>query len=148
MNAQQLIKSYIFQRGLEIYDRFLPVMVEKLSLDNSATIEDVLKAITAENIDSLYNEFEWEDAIQDGRNETRSCGTKTNLKPDVFSRNYEVDNVAMLINGQWVSWDYIYGGGKHSDPDNDYDWIQYAKLVNCTEEQVTVTKYTFSEVEA
>ncbi|PPC57158.1 hypothetical protein AbaMCR8683_06840 [Acinetobacter baumannii] len=148
MNAQQLLKLYIFQRGMEIYGYFLFELAERLGLEDSPEIEDVLNKITAENIDSLYEEFKWEPAVADARDETRSCGRKTHLPSNLYTRSYETEVVAIMLGDKWVAWDYIYGGGKHSDPDNDYDWIAYSRFVNCAEKKVMVTEFAFSEVEA
>ncbi|MFW1850075.1 hypothetical protein ACG9XR_05820 [Acinetobacter guillouiae] len=148
MNAQQLIKYQIIKRGLELYDEFAGVIAANFSdtFSENDNNETILSKLTSENIEEIFDELEYDDAMMDGRSEVRCSGQEINLDPKNWSRHYEVDAVAMKINGIWVAWDYFYGGGKHSEPDA-IGWIEDARIVNCKEEQVTVTKYTFSEVE-
>lgn len=148
MNAQQLLKYQIIKRGLELYDVFSGVIANNFpdTFTENDDNETILTKLTRENIDEIFSELEYDDAMQDGRNEVRCSGEEINLSPKNWSRHYEIDAVAMNINGVWVAWDYYYGGGKHSEPEA-VEWIDDARIVNCKEEQVTVTKHTFSEVE-
>lgn len=148
MNAQQLIKYQIIKRGLEIYDEFAGVFAANFpdTFDESDSNEVVLSKLTVENIDSIFDELEYDDAMQDGREEVRCSGIPADLKPKNWSRHFEIDAVAKNINGTWVAWDYYYGGGKHAEPET-CEWIGDARIVNCEEVQVMKTEYYFSEVE-
>ena len=72
-------------------------------------------------------------------------GMETNLHPKTSSRHYEIDVCAMKCDGVWVAWDYYYGGGKHGEPEA-FDWISNARIVKCTEKEVTEIEYTFEEL--
>lgn len=81
--------------------------------------------------------------IIDATYEFRDSGIETNLEAP-YSRHYESEQVAAKIADQWVSWTFWHGGGKHGEPEA-IDWIESAKIVNCTEEEVMTIKRTFSE---
>ncbi|WP_120970832.1 hypothetical protein [Comamonas sp. lk] len=104
-------------------------------------------AITAENVDRLYddNNQNWE--LQDARNEIRCTCQETDF-PTPHSRHYECNSVAARMpDGSWVGWNYWYGGGKHGEPEA-LDWMSDAYDLTCTEEQVMTTKRTFTKVVA
>ena len=104
-------------------------------------------AITAENVDQLYddNNQNWE--LQDARNEIRCTCQETDF-PTPLSRHYECNSVAARMpDGSWVGWNYWYGGGKHGEPEA-IDWMSDAYDLTCTEEQVMTTKRTFTKVAA
>lgn len=105
--------------------------------------------ITAENIDTLYDEHY--DAHQDARQETRSGAIHTNLQTEYRGdlrgahRNYECDEVAMKMDdGSWVGWTYWHGGGKHSEP-MAIPWVEYAYDLNCAEKEEVVIVRTFTK---
>lgn len=77
----------------------------------------------------------------------RTGGESCNLAPENWSRHYESDQVVKKLDtGEWVSWTYWYGGGKHGCPD-EIDWIEDAFLVKCEEKEVTNIERTFTKVE-
>ncbi|HAV4862184.1 TPA: hypothetical protein NES53_000481 [Acinetobacter baumannii] len=149
MNAQQLLKYQIIKRALEIYDEFSVVVAANFpdTFGEEDSNEIVLSKLNEDNIDLIFDELEYDDAMQDGREEVRCTGCVTDLKPKNWSRHFEIDAVAKNINGTWVAWDYYYGGGKYSEPES-IEWIGDARIVNCEEVQVMKTEYYFSEVEA
>ena len=106
-------------------------------------------AITAENVDQLYedNDQDWE--LQDAREEVRCGNERTNVAdPTPYMRglsDYESQSVAMQIDGSWVGWTHWYGGGKHAEP-SAIPWMEYAYDLTCEEKQVTVTQRTFTKV--
>lgn len=102
-------------------------------------------AMTAENIDELYDEAEGEDCgLQDARNDVRCSGIRTDL-PSPLSRHYEADEVAAKMpDGSWIGWTYWYGGGKHGEPDS-VPWMEHAYELSCAEEQKVVTVRTFTK---
>lgn len=154
MNAQQLIKLAIIQHAFTLYSSFLDDVKTALEdaqledFDDVQTQAQLEGLITADNIDEVYDALEETDAMYDAKNEVRghSDSVETQLSPLTSSRHYEVDCMAMKIEGQWVGWDYLYGGGKHGEPEA-VDWIATARLVSCNEEQVMVTKRTFEAIQ-
>lgn len=119
------------------------VLIKQQSWD-----DDFLKgvAITADNVDELYeaNDENWE--LQDARSEIREGQCETNLKCD-YSRHFESKAVAAkYVDGSWVGWTYWYGGGKHAEPES-IDWMDDAYDLTCAEEEKVVVVRTFSKVE-
>jgi hypothetical protein len=103
--------------------------------------------ITAENVDALYEEHDEGGMLQDARSELRSTGEETGISAP-WSRNYETEAVGkQMPDGSWVGWTHYYGGGKYSEPDA-IPWMEDAYDLICTEEQVTVTKRTFTKAPA
>ena len=99
-----------------------------------------------EDVESVYDEGmgDWE--FEDAKNEIRCSASNTNLTAP-NSRHYEPDQVAMkMSSGNWVSWTYWTGGGKHSNPE-EIDWISDAFYVDCVEEEKTVVVRTFRKPE-
>lgn len=105
-----------------------------------------LPPITAENVDSIYEKLDGDDAdLQDARNEVRCGGAETKL-PGPSSRHYEAKEVASQCpDGSWVGWTYWYGGGKHGQP-SEMDWMPYAYDLTVTEKEVTIMQRTFAKV--
>ncbi|PIG09743.1 hypothetical protein [Comamonas sp. 26] len=69
-------------------------------------------AITAENVDQLYDDNNQNRELQDARNEIRCTCQETDF-PTPLSRHYECNSVAARMpDGSWVGWNYWYGGGK------------------------------------
>lgn len=129
MNAVQKVKHMVLIRGAAIYKIDLP-------------------EINSSNIDEIYDKFciEEEDAIQDGKQEVRECVHETDITPKIYARNYEVYiGAAEYIDGTFVAWPVLYGGGKHSEPGYAYDWVNAAFDVDYTTQ--TVVKYIFTERE-
>lgn len=154
MNAQQLIKLAIIESAFALHSSFLDEATAALlitdieQLTSAQTQAEFLGAITSDNIDEVYDALEDQDAMWDAKNEVRGhCDSVETSLPSVSSsRHYEIDVMAMKIQGQWVAWDYYYGGGKHGEPEV-FDWISSARLVNCNEEQVMVAKRTFEVIQ-
>lgn len=131
MNAQQLIKQGI----LIVVDRWQEYGKE----------EEIL-AMNGDQVDEAYEESECGDDcdyIQDARSEFREGQVETDIASE-YSRHYESNSVAACVNGQWVGWTYWYGGGKHGEPEA-IDWIEYAYLLDCVEEQKVVTVRNFTK---
>lgn len=126
MTAQQKIKAFLLTEAFSDPGYELP-------------------ALTAENIDLVWDDFKGNDVdylLSDPINEFRCSGIDTGLKCE-RSRHYETKSVArQMPDGSWVGWTYWYGGGKHSDP-KAFDWLGSAYLVNVTEKQEVVKVRTF-----
>lgn len=128
MNAQQLLRKAILLKAVD-FENIVPFK-ENLSGDE---------------IDRLYESYDRWNELADPWNEIRYSGIDCNLKATTWSRHYDVDSKAIKIDDKWIQFDYYYGGGKHSEPEY-FDYIEHAKIVDCTEEQITITKYNFSEI--
>lgn len=103
------------------------------------------ETITVDNIDSIYEDADGESALQDARNEIRSCGQETGLRSEV-SRHYETEAVAaQMPDGTWVGWTYFHGGGKHGEPEA-MDWMHDAYDLVCSEKEQLVVVRTFERV--
>lgn len=154
MNAQQLIKLAIIESAFALHSSFLDVAKTALAdadLEQFESANDqatIVGLITVDNIDDVFDSLEDQDAMWDAKNEVRGhCDSVETSLPSVSSsRHYEIDVMAMKIQGQWVAWDYYYGGGKHGEPEA-VDWIATARLVSCNEEQAMVTKRTFEAIQ-
>lgn len=146
MNASQLIKYQIISHAIDLHDQhFIGVLAANFEniFAETDTKEQVLEKLTVDNIDTVFSELEYDDAMQDSRYEVRGMGDEINLKPTGWSRHFEIDAVALKIKDQWVGWNYYYGGGKHGEPE-EIDWISDARLLNCEEKEVLRIERTFS----
>jgi hypothetical protein len=111
------------------------------SNDDDVVLPD---AVTAENVDALYDELLVEQDLHwDAKSEMRSGEVETGIPCD-YSRHYESKAVAAKMpDGSWVGWTYWYGGGKHGEPEA-IDWIEEAYDLTCTEEEKLVVVRTFT----
>lgn len=101
-------------------------------------------AVTADNIDEVFDAANEDWGLQDAINDVRYGGMETQL-PCESSRHYESKSVATkALDGSWVGWTYWFGGGKHGEPEA-MPWMEDAYEVFCTEEQKMVTVRTFSK---
>ena len=117
------------------------ILLKAADFDNITLCE----AVTAANVDRLYEQKDLNWQLQDARNEIRCSGTETGLKCD-WNRNYESDAVAaQMPDGSWVGWTYWHGGGKYGEPEA-VEWIAHAYDLACEEKQVTVTQRTFTKI--
>lgn len=129
MTAQDLIKSEIII-GASNRDRVIP-------------------DITYENINDIFDELSedllWQEALHDSQNSMRESGEDSNLNCSEYSRHYESEQVAyQVMSGEWISWTYWFGGGKHSDPDS-IDWITDAYLLDVVETEQTIIHRKFTK---
>lgn len=126
MTPEQLLKSIIIERA----------RADQFEFDGDAS------AITAENVDELYDELTDQGVHWDYVSELRSGDAETGL-PCGLSRHYESKAVAAKApNGQWIGWTYWFGGGKHGCPE-EIDWMDKAYFLNVTERQEVVTVRSF-----
>ena len=100
-------------------------------------------AVTADNVDELYDALCDAGEHWDAKNEIRAGEHETGLKC-AWSRHYESKSVAARMpDGSWVGWTYWYGGGKHGEPDA-VDWMEDAYDLDYKEEEKTVIVRTFT----
>lgn len=133
-------------------------MVQEVLEDEDNILEDGI-SLTLENAEEIFNNPEeffkegyYEDCFYDIPMEFREHTEECNLQPITYSRHYEIDFHVQEFTGmtesgkevsRWVGWDYLYGGGKHAEPEA-FDWIGNSVFVNVvSEEVVTVVKRTF-----
>jgi hypothetical protein len=102
--------------------------------------------ITESNLEEIWDTlYEENDSLQDRISDFRSSGTNTGLECE-WSRHYESDAVAAkLSDGTWVGWAYLYGGGKHGEPEA-IEWMSEAYEVDCVEEEKLVVVQSFSRI--
>ena len=130
MNPAQKIKAAILDRAHSAHEITLPA-----------------EALTADNVDALYDANNQDYELQDAMQEMRGGEVETGLKCE-WSRHYESKAVAAKMNdGSWVGWTYWYGGGKHGEPEA-IDWLEKAYDLDCKEEEKLVVVRTFSLKEA
>jgi hypothetical protein len=132
-------------------------ILEMMLAGKQLAAENNLDLSTAEGVDEAYEQadecigpFASQEVIeiQDAIEEFRCSGQETDLSCKEYSRHYECDQVAAkLSDGQYVSWVYWYGGGKHGEP-SAIDWMGDAFFVSCEEKQVMTTVYEFSVKDA
>ena len=96
----------------------------------------------AEDLDFIEDSDYWYDAMHDLRG---GFDEETGL-PCECCRHYESKSVAKKIGDHWIGWTYWYGGGKHGEP-WAVDWISKAYFLDVEEEEVTITKRTFTRKE-
>lgn len=106
-----------------------------------------LPAVTAENVDELYDALVAVDGHWDAKNEVRCSGQPSGIpcKVDVMlTRHYDHQAVAAKMpDGSWVGWVYWHGGGKFGEPDA-IDWMEHAYALDCAEREVIRIERTFS----
>ena len=90
-----------------------------------------------------------EDFISEVQHETRRGDFETNITPP-YLRHYEVKSVAMKLEHEdfdgYIGWNYYYGGGKHSNP-QELEWVcdaYFLKLVK--EEKILIIEKIFKKV--
>ena len=132
MTAQQKIKHLIL---------LLAIKREQIAIE---------EAITAENVDALYEKHDEDGGLQDARNEIRCGEHRTEVKDQTpWSRGlsyFESHSVAAKApDGSYVGWTYWYGGGKHAEPEA-ISWMEFAYDLTHTEKQVMVTEHHFELV--
>jgi len=85
---------------------------------------------------------EFEDYIQYQTNDFRCRGEKSEIKCETYSRHYECEEVACVLdNGIAVGWTYWHGGGKHGEPEA-INWVDSAYFVNVKQEVQIVNTYS------
>lgn len=85
---------------------------------------------------------EFEDDIRDQTNDFRCSGEKSGIKCKEYSRHYECEEVARVLdNGIAVGWTYWHGGGKHGEPEA-IDWIDSAYFVDVKQETKIVNTFS------
>lgn len=128
---------------MNAYQTLLAIVVQR-AIDDNYEFNEKPTAITAENVEELYDELRDDDAHWDYMSELRQGEVETDIACEC-SRHYESRSVAAKApNGQWIGWTYWYGGGKHGEPEG-IDWANKAYFLDVTEEEKVVTVRTFTK---
>lgn len=126
MTPEQKIKATILDRAHSAHAITLPA-----------------GAITADNVDELYDANNGDCELQDWAAEIRGGQVETGLECP-WSRHYESKAVAaQMLDGSWVGWTYWYGGGKHGEPEA-IEWMEEAYDLDCEEKEKLVVVRIFS----
>lgn len=117
----------------------------QLIQESNHAVDDITR-LTPEELQDLIDELRDEHDCEfwDAMSDWRTGGVSAEGLPGQYSRHYETDQVAGETPFGWVSWTYWYGGGKHGNPE-EIEWIEDAYFVDVVEEEVTITKRTFSK---
>lgn len=144
LTASQLAKLLVMRKGLEFaYDyTFTDDDGQETYID-----EAFLAAAPGELIDTLFDENEHDDAINEVRYEAEDVSGIREWCHYSWGRNYEIDVKAFILpDGRALAFCEMSGGGKHGDP-NAYPWVNEAKFIKVAgvEERVIKT-YKFEEI--
>ena len=83
--------------------------------------------------------------IQEAKENFRCSGKKTGLYRGKFHREYDSDEVAIILdNGAAIGWTYWHGGGKHGYPEG-MAWIDDAYFLDVKQEVKVVNVFSFKE---
>jgi len=143
LTASQLAKLLILRKGLEFGYKY------EFSDDDGQDIdvdEALLVQAPGELIDSIFNDNDHDDAINEVRYEAEPVSGIPEWCHYSWGRNYEVDVKAFILpDGRALAFCEMSGGGKHGEPEA-YPWVDEAKFIKVAgvEERVIKT-YKFEE---
>lgn len=143
LTASQLAKLLVMRKGLEFgYAYTFNDDGQDSNIDNA-----FLSAAPGELLDTLFNENEHDDAINEVRYEAEEVRGIASWCHYSWERNYEVDVKAFILpDGRALAFCEMSGGGKHGEP-NAYPWVEEAKFIRVSgvEERVIRT-YRFEDI--
>lgn len=145
LTASQMAKLLVMRKGLKFGYGYT------LTDDDGQDIavdEALLAQAPGELLDSIFDENEHDDAINEARYEASDAPGVAAWCHYSWSRNYEIDVKAFILSdGRALAFCEMSGGGKHGDPDS-YPWVDEAKFIKVAgvEERVIRT-YKFAEIE-
>ncbi|MFJ2319245.1 hypothetical protein [Pseudomonas sp. NPDC087817] len=144
LTASQMAKLLVMRKGLEFgyAYTFTDDDGQDSNIDNA-----FLSAAPGELLDTLFEENEHDDAINEVRYEAEVVRGIPAWCHYSWERNYEVDVKAFILpDGRALAFCEMSGGGKHGEPDA-YPWVEEAKFirVSSVEERVIKT-YKFEEI--
>lgn len=143
LTASQLAKLLVMRKGLEFgYTYAFIDDGQDSNIDNA-----FLSAAPGELIDTMFEENEHDDAINEVRYEAEEVRGIASWCHYSWERNYEVDVKAFILpDGRALAFCEMSGGGKHGEP-NAYPWVEEAKFIKVSgvEERVIRT-YTFEDI--
>ena len=144
LTAPQLAKLLVMRKGLEF--GYAYTFTDDDGQDTDIDLA-FLAAAPGELLDSLFDENDHDDAINEVRYEAEDVGGIASWCHYSWSRNYEVDVKAFILpDGRALAFCEMSGGGKHGEP-TAYPWVDEAKFIKVSgiEERVVKT-YKFEEI--
>jgi hypothetical protein len=144
LTARQLAKLLVMRKGLEFgyAYTFTDDDGQDSKIDNA-----FLSVAPGELLDTLFDENEHDDAINEVRYGAEEvCGIPSWCHSS-WERNYEVNVKAFILpDGRALAFCEMSGGGKHAEP-NAYPWVHEAKFIKVSgvEERVIKT-YKFEDI--
>ncbi|MBX8621687.1 hypothetical protein K4754_06565 [Pseudomonas glycinae] len=143
LTASQLAKLLVMRKGLEFgYTYAFIDDGQDSNIDNA-----FLSAAPGELIDTMFEENEHDDAINEVRYEAEEVRGIASWCHYSWERNYEVDVKAFILpDGRALAFCVMSGGGKHGQP-NAYPWVEEAKFIKVSGvEKRVIRTYTFEEI--
>jgi hypothetical protein len=144
LTASQLAKLLVMRKGLEFGYAF--TLTDDDDGQDSNIDNAFLSAAPGELLDTLFDENEHDDAINEVRYEAEEVRGIAYWCHYSWERNYEVDVKAFILpDGRALAFCEM-SGGKHGEPDA-YPWVEEAKFIKVSgvEERVIKT-YTFEDI--
>jgi hypothetical protein len=144
LTASQMAKLLVMRKGLQFgyAYTFTDDDGQDSNIDNA-----FLSAAPGELLDTLFEENEHDDAINEVRYEAEDVRGIPAWCHYSWERNYEVDVKAFILpDGRALAFCEMSGGGKHGDPDA-YPWVDEAKFIKVAgvEERIIKT-YKFEDL--
>lgn len=122
------------------------ILIQAENDRDRANFED--SELTAENVDTLYQDFVASGGHWDYVSDMRCGEVPTPGIGTPYSRHYECEAVAYkMFDGTWVGWTYWHGGGKHGDP-GSIPWMEDAYFLDCEEQELRTTHRIFKKSDA
>lgn len=144
LSARQLAKLLVMRKGLEFGYAYT---VTDDDGHESNIDEAFLSDAPGELLDTLFDENEHDDAINEVRYAAEDVRGIASWCHYSWERNYEVDVKAFILpDGRALAFCEMSGGGKHGEPDA-YPWVEEAKFIKVSgvEERVIKT-YMFEDI--
>jgi hypothetical protein len=145
LSASQLAKLLVLLKGLEFgYDY---VISDDDGVEMTVT-KDLLAQAPGELIDSIFDENEHDDAINEVRYDAEDAHGISEWAHYSWNRNYEVDVKAFILpDGRALAFCEMSGGGKFGEPDS-YPWVDEAKFIKVAGFEEKIIKiYKFEEIQ-
>jgi len=122
--------------ALAIHDACVQREIDLPELDDDQDFDEFVDEFRDQNNDWFHSAL----------SEIRYSGQDTGLRPIIDSRYYEIDsNAVQALDGSYVEFAFLHGGGKHAEPEEAFDWVTHARDVSCKtfERMVTVSEFSF-----
>jgi hypothetical protein len=144
LTASQLAKLLVMRKGLEF--GYAYTLTDNDGRDSNID-NAFLSAAPRELLDTLFDENEHDDAINEVRYEAEDVRGIPSWCHYSWERNYEVDVKAFILpDGRALAFCEMSGGGKHGEPDA-YPWVEEAKFIKVAGVEERVIKaYKFDEI--
>lgn len=144
LSAIQLAKLLVMREGLEFGYAYTYTDDDGLDTDIDAAF---LAAAPGELIDTLFDDNEHDDAINEVRYWAEDVAGVPSWCHYSWGRNYDVQVKAFILpDGRALAFCEMSGGGKHGEPDA-YPWVQEAKFIKVTgKTERVIVEYQFEDI--